>query len=129
MRAPIQDDINAYIKSGVLDAGGAHHNLSVDDKLMLIWGWTRQWGDRRTAHFARVSITTVKNYKFKVVHDPQRVFEELPLYTQLDSRKFQCRLCRDLRTTRVKVMRHILAHFLPPEIHIPAPLTRVARPL
>ncbi len=129
MRPPIQDDINAYIKSGVRDSGGSYRYLGVDDKLMIIWGFYREWGNRRTASFAKVSISTVKNYKFRIVHDPQSIFEEMPLYTQIDSRKFLCRLCRERRPTRVQVMRHILAHIFPPELWKPAPLTRVTKPV
>ena len=41
--------------------------------------------------FAGVGVTAVKNYKAKILQDPQWIFEELPLYTQIDSRKYLCR--------------------------------------
>ncbi len=129
MRPPILDDINAYIKTGVREVQTSHRFLSVDDKLMIIWGLSRSWGDKRTAHYTKVGLTAMKNYKSKIVHDPQSIFEELPLYTQIDSRKYMCRLCRERRPTRAQVMRHILAHIFPPEIYEVAPLTRVIRPL
>ena len=129
MRPPIQDDINAYIKSRVWEADGSYHYLTVDDKLMVIWGMLRQWGNKRTAHMMRVGVSTVRAYKAKIIQDPQGIFEELPLYTQLDSRKYLCRLCWEKRPTRAKVMRHILAHIFPIEIYEKAPLNRVVRPL
>lgn len=129
MRPPIQDDINAYIKSGVRDSGGSYRYLGVDDKLMLIWGIVRKWGNRRNATFAKVSISTVKNFRARIVHDPQSIFEDMPLYTQIDSRKYLCRLCRERRPTRTQVMRHILAHIFPPEIWKLAPLDRVSKPV
>ena len=50
-------------------------------------------------------------------------------YIQMDARKFQCRICGEIRTTRTKVMRHILAHFLPDEIARMAEVNIVERPL
>ena len=98
MRAPIQVDINAYIKSGVRDAEGSYPDCKM--------GYGAEVGKQTNGHFARVSATIIKNYEAKILQDPQSVFEELPLYTQLDSRKYQCRLCRERRPTRAQVMRH-----------------------
>ena len=129
MRAPIQDDINAYIKSGSRYTEGTFRYLTVDDKLMVIWGMARKWGNKRTARYVGVGIAAVKNYKARMLQDPQGIFEELPLYTQLDSRKYLCRLCRERRPTRAQIMRHIMAHIFPIEIYEKAPLNRVVRPV
>ena len=51
------------------------------------------------------------------------------LYIQMDGHKFQCRICGEIRTTRTKVMRHILSHFLPDDIARTAALNVVERPL
>ncbi|MCI0825936.1 MAG: hypothetical protein J4N90_14405, partial [Chloroflexi bacterium] len=69
------------------------------------------------------------SYKERVKRSPAVVFYELSLYIQMDARKFQCRICGEIRTTRTKVMRHILAHFLPDEIARMAEVNIVERPL
>ena len=95
----------------------------------MIWGWSRGWSANRIATAIKISERVIWNYKARVVRSPAVVFYQLSLYIQMDAHKFQCRICGEIRTTRTKVMRHILAHFLPDEIARTAALSVVERPL
>ena len=126
VRPPIIEDINHYIRSGVRDEP---RRLTVDDKLMIIWGLTRGWGEKHIATYLKMHRSTVRSYKVKIAEDPQIVFEQLPLYTRIEARKFRCRICGEHRPARVAVMRHVLMHFLPRDLALGSPLDRVEKPI
>ena len=97
VRPPIKEDINDYLKSGIRDRP---RHLTTHDKLIVIWGLVNRWSEINIAAYIGMSKSTVHSYKNKIVDHPQIVFEQLPLYTQIEARKFRCRICREQRPSR-----------------------------
>ena len=90
-------------------------HLSVEDKLVILWGLTNGWSVDRIATSLPAGYATVARYKSRVFEDPKVVFE-LPVVSTLGKHGYRCRLCGEERSKKVKVMRHVLAHVLPYEI-------------
>ena len=128
-RLPLLDiEVNKYIQSR-RTRDPKRRVIGADEKQAMIWGWSRGWSANRIATAIKISERVIWSYKERVKRSPAVVFYELSLYIQMDARKFQCRICGEIRTTRTKVMRHILAHFLPDEIARTAAVNVVERPL
>ena len=112
----ISSDVNGYFKR----LGQVKENnrgvLGAEEKLVIIWGMTRGWSKAKTACMIGRSTSAIARYKNRIVHRPQIVFDDMDLYSQLAERKWGCRICGEFRTTRTRIMRHVLAHFLPIEI-------------
>ncbi len=105
-----------------------HDRLDDDDKMLIVWGSSRGWTNKKIAMALPASQTTVKNYKAKVFYDPVSVFD-LPVLVETGPKAVRCRLCDETRGSRAKAMRHVLAHILPGEMARGVPLNRVAKPL
>ncbi len=125
-RPPIFAEIGDRIKNRPSRTKNAH--LSAEDKLLILWGISREWTIRQTAHTLPASPTTVKSYRQRISEDPLLVFE-LPLLKQASGKKQQCQLCGEERPSRARAMRHVLAHIFPYEIARDASLSEVVRPL
>lgn len=104
--------------------------MTLDDKLLIVWG---MWRGLTAPHLARRMKRhphTVQRYRRRVVMDPGVVFDDqLPLFHRQSGEGFICRFCGETRAGRMRVMRHVLAHFLPYEMARGARLGRVERPL
>ncbi len=125
-RPPIFAEIGDRIRSRPSRSKNAH--LSTEDKLLILWGTSREWTIRQISQALPASPTTVKTYRQRIFEDPLRVFE-LPVLRQMAGKKHQCQLCGEERPSRVRAMRHVLAHIFPYEIARDASLTDTVRPL
>ena len=90
--------------------------LGAEEKLVIIWGMIRGWSKAKTARMIGRSSSPIGRYKNRIAHNPQIVFDDMHLYSQLADRMWGCRICGEFRKTRTRIMHHILAHFLPIEI-------------
>ena len=52
-----------------------YSHLDDEDKMLILWGWSRGWTIRRTSEALPTSISAVKNYRSKVFENPALVFE------------------------------------------------------
>ena len=125
-RPPIFAEIGDHIRSRPSRSKNAH--LSTEDKLLILWGTSRDWTIRQISQALPASPTTVKTYRQRIFEDPLRVFE-LPVLRQMAGKKHQCQLCGEERPSRVRAMRHVLAHIFPYEIARDASLSDTVRPL
>lgn len=105
-----------------------HAHLDDDDKLVILWGLSRGWATGKIARALPASPGTVKNYRARIFDNPGLVFD-LPVLTQTGPRVHQCQLCGEDRPSRIKGMRHVLAHIFPYEVARDMPLDEVERPL
>ena len=112
----ISSDVTGYLKHLGRVKECNRSVLSTEEKLVIIWGFTRRWSKAKTASMIGRSTSAIARYKNRIVHRPQIVFDDLRLYSQLGDRKWGCRICGEFMKTRTRIMRHILAHFLPIEI-------------
>lgn len=112
----ISSDVNGYFKR----LGKVKENnrgvLGAEEKLVIIWGMTRGWSKAKTARMIGRSTSPIGRYIHRIVYRPHTVFDDLQLYSQIADRKWGCRICGEFMKTRTRIMRHILAHFLPMEI-------------
>ena len=107
----------------------AHYShLDDDDRLLILWGLYRGWSIRKTAETLPTSQSTVKNFRAKLFQDPAIVFE-IPVLKLTEPKSYQCSLCGETRPTRMKGMRHVLAHVLPYEVARDVPLDDCPKPL
>ena len=125
-RPPIWTEIGDRLKAPPPRAKNAH--LDDDDKLLILWGTSRGWSVKKIAQALPSSPTTVKNYRARIFDDPGLVFQ-LPVLVQIGPKVFQCQLCGESRPSRLKAMRHFLAHILPHEVARDVPLSGVERSL
>ena len=123
---PLMDQIGHRIPERPQRVKYAH--LDDDDKLLILWAWSRGWTVKRTAETLPTSLSTVKNYRSRAFEDPAIVFE-LPVLKLIGPKSHQCGLCGEIRPTRMKGMRHVLAHVLPYEVARDVPLDSFERPL
>jgi len=102
--------------------------LTVDDELAILGGLAE--GRTFTAIAKALSAVprTVSNYWKKIVADPTWVFH-LPVIHQTGRKGHQCELCAECLPTRIKAMRHVLAHLLPDDIAKHVPLSHIPKPL
>ncbi len=125
-RPPIFAEIGDRIKNR--PARNKNSHLSSEDKLLILWGTSRDWTIRHIAQALPASATTVKSYRQRIFDDPLLVFE-LPVLRQTAGKKQQCQLCGEERPSRVRAMRHVLAHIFPYEIARDISLSGSVRPL
>ena len=123
---PIMDVIGARVKDRPPRA--QRSRLDDDDKLVIIWGLSRGWSAEKIAQALPASGGTVKNFKAKIFDDPGVVFE-LPVLVQSGPRSHDCQVCGEVRGSRLKGMRHVLAHIMPFEMARDIPLGDVEKPL
>ena len=126
LKAPVLAEIGDRVKNR--PPRQRHDRLDDDDRLLILWGSSRGWTNKKIALALPASQTTVKNYKAKVFDDPVSVFN-LPVLVETGPKAHQCRLCGEHRGSRAKAMRHVLAHILPEEVARGVPLNSVAKPL
>ena len=105
-----------------------HAHLDDDDRLLVLWGLSRGWAAGKIARAVGCSPGTVKNYKNRIAQEPGQVFQ-LPVLVQTGVRLHQCQLCGETRPSRIKGMRHVLAHVFPYEVARDLPLDDVEKPL
>lgn len=105
-----------------------HAHLDDEDKLVILWGLSRGWAAGKIARALPASPGTVKNFKNRIFQDPGLVFQ-LPVLAQAGPKSHQCQLCGESRPSRMKAMRHVLAHFLPDEMARGVPLEHCQNPL
>lgn len=105
-------------------AGGIKHWLTGEDRLFLLWGWMEGWSSARAARELPCSPATVREVHLDFIFDLNLVFE-LPVMLQVAPRQFRCQYCCEIRPSRSKCMRHILAHFLGNDWARTAPIENV----
>ncbi len=105
-----------------------HAHLDDDDKLVILWGLSRNWAAGKIARTVGCSPGTVKTFKDRIFDDPGLVFL-LPVMVQAGSRVHQCQICGETRTTRTKGMRHVLNHIFPFEVARDMPMNEIEKPL
>ena len=125
-KPPVLDEIGERVKNR--PPRQMHDRLDDDDRLLILWGASRGWTNRKIAMALPASQTTIKNFRARIFNDPVSVFN-LPVLVETGPKAHQCRLCGEIRGSRAKAMRHVLAHILPEEIARGVPLNRVAKPL
>ena len=123
---PVFDLIGDRVKDRPPRAKNSH--LDDDDKLVILWGWSRGWTIKRTAETLPTSQSTVKNYRSRVFEDPATVFE-LPILKLVGPKSHECGLCGESRSSGTRAMRHVLAHVLPHEVARDTPLGNCLKPL
>ena len=105
-------------------AKGTRHWISNEDRLYVLWWWSKGWTLTRTAEGVPCSPMTVRNIRVEFMRNPHLIFK-LPVLLQVGPRAYQCQFCTEIRPTRTKCMRHILAHFLPLEWAKTAPVEEI----
>ena len=103
-------------------------HLDDDDRLLIVYGLSRGWSAGKIADALPASISTIKNFKARISDDPVSVFD-LPVLVQSGPRSHDCQICGEGRGSRVKGMRHVLAHVLPYEVARDMPLGDAEKPL
>ena len=126
LRAPVLAEIGDRVKNR--PPRQKYDHLDDDDKLLILFGTARAWTIKGIALTLPASQTTVKNFRAKIFDDPASVFE-LPVLVETGPKAHQCRLCGESRGSRIKAMRHVLAHILPEEIARGVPLDGLHKPL
>ena len=125
-RAPVLTEIGDRVRSR--PPRQKHDHLDDDDKMLILWGTSHGWTIKKIALTLPASQTTVKNFRAKIFEDPASVFE-LPVLVTTGPKSHQCRLCGESRGSRIKAMRHVLAHILPEEIARGMALDSLRNPL
>ena len=123
---PIMEVIGDRVRNRPPRAKNAH--LDDDDKLVILWGLSRGWSAGKIAKALPASISTIKNYKSRIMDDPGLVFD-LPVLVQSGPRTHDCQICGGSRASRIKGMRHVLAHVFSIEVARDIPLGDLAKPL
>ena len=126
LKAPVLAEIGDRVKNR--PARQKHDRLDDDDKLLILFGTARAWTIKKIALTLPASQTTVKNFRTRIFDDPVSVFD-LPVLMETGPKAHQCRLCGEIRVSRTKAMRHVLAHILPEEIARGVPLDGLHKPL
>ncbi len=127
---PKQPPIMAVIGDRVKDRPERvkHAHLDDEDKLLILWGLSRNWSAGKIARVLPASPGTVNNFKTRIFDDPGLVFQ-LPVLVQTGPRVHQCQICGETRPSRIKGMRHVLSHIFPREVARDIPLDGVEKPL
>ena len=123
---PIMAVIGDRVRNRPPRAKNAH--LDDDDRLVILYGLSRGWSAAKIAEALPASEGTVKSYKAEIVDEPGLVFD-LPVLVQSGPRSHDCQICGESRGSRVRGMRHVLAHVFPYEVARDAPLGDVEKPL
>jgi hypothetical protein len=89
-------------------------HLTNDDRLFIIWCWSRGMLSSAVAAQVKCSHDTVLNYRSEVFREPYRVFD-LPVGSKQGQRKYVCRLCGDAERSETICKKHVLRHFMPKE--------------
>jgi len=127
---PKQPPIMAVIGDRVKDRPPRVKNAHLDgeDKLLILWGLSRNWSAGKIARTLPASPGTVNNFKIRIFDNPGLVFQ-LPVLVQTGPRVHQCQICGETRPSRIKGMRHVLSHIFPREMARDMPLEEVEKPL
>ena len=104
--------------------GGVKHWLTGEDRLFILCAWMEGWTSARTARELPCSPATIRKIKLEFIFDLNMVFE-LGVMQQVAPRQFQCNYCCEIRPSRSKCMRHVLAHFLSNDWARTAPIEQV----
>lgn len=102
----------------------ARHRLRDEDRLFMLWAWSRGWSAGHAACGVPCSGRIARLYRQEVMDNPGSIFV-LPVLLQIGPRKFQCQFCTETRVTRLKCMRHVLAHILPINYAKTAPIEHI----
>ena len=89
--------------------------LSEREKLYILWARSQGLSYRRIAAGLNATTNTVHQHYQALISDPVLLFE-LPVLCQAGAKGYECQFCRAYRQGRIKAMRHVLAHFVDPEI-------------
>jgi hypothetical protein len=112
---PIIPGLIARRKSGDVPPRKLFTRLSVDDKLVILWGMYREYSMRHISRSLPCAIDTVRRYRNDVYEDPLLAFE-IPVYIQAGTKKFRCAFCASTKPNKSTIIRHVLSHIVPSEI-------------
>ena len=99
-------------------AQDAHAWLNAEEERFIVWALRERWSAARIGRALGVNEATVRRFRRRFWHDP-RLLLELGLYEMAGRTRedaFRCLVCGDRVRKRREVERHILAHFLDPEV-------------
>ena len=102
-------------KNGDVPARTLWMPLSVDDKLIILWGLYREYSNKNISRMLPCGVDTVRRYKSSIYSDPLGVFD-LPVYIQQGSKRFKCTFCSSQKPNKGTIIRHVLSHVVPMEI-------------
>ena len=102
-------------RAGLLQKRTPYALLTVDDKLLALWGMYRGYSMASNSRFTNVGIDTLRKLRDTVFEDPLSIFE-LPVYIQQGQKKFRCNFCSGVKMTKTLMIRHVLAHIIPYEM-------------
>ena len=121
--SPIEERLKERVPR-VKSPDGRTRQLSMLDELMIVWGWAEGLSGSEIARRIPCHQTWVYEFKKDAIADLRRIFD-LPVLLQLGPRKFQCQICSETRPTRIRAMRHVLAHIMSQEWAMTAPVDQI----
>ena len=89
--------------------------LTVDDKLLLLWGMYREYSLRQIGIFVSCATESVRKYRDTIFDDPLLIFE-LPVFVQQGPKIFRCNFCGAHKESKSHIIRHVLSHVVPAEM-------------
>ena len=95
--------------------------ITVEDKMAILWMLAHDWSILRICGQINSAYNTVFFFRQGMIKDPS-IIAKLPVIDVKGKRKFQCRLCRAVRPTRIGCLRHVMSHVLPLEVARDYPL-------
>ena len=104
--------------------GGVKSWLNHQDCLYILWWWSQGWTNTRIAEGVPCCASTVRKVQVELIEDLDFLFK-LPIMFQVGPRQYECQFCTQIRSVRVRCMRHILSHFFPIEWAETAPVEKV----
>lgn len=113
-RPDVFSDIGSSVEK-IRDAPKKKRPLTDDERLFILWGKSKRYGEPQIASIMGRNRGTVTNYVRQMQANPLIIFEER-VYDIVGKKRYRCRFCHDQRETEMRIQRHVLAHFVPYEI-------------
>ena len=89
--------------------------LTVDDKLLLLWGMYREYSLRQIGVLVNCAAESVRKYRDIVFDNPLIIFD-LPVYVQQAPKIYRCNFCGAHKEAKAVIIRHVLSHVVPSEM-------------
>jgi hypothetical protein len=121
-RPPIVDLIGPELAN--LPRRQKRQRLTQKDEMYILWARSQGLSFRTIAARLNATTNTIHRHYQELISEPELIFE-LPVLRQTGPKTYECVFCGASRQGRVRSMRHVLAHFLPPEIAAGADLTGI----
>jgi hypothetical protein len=112
-RSPVVDIIGPELAD--LPRRQKRQRLTEQDKMYILWARSQGLSYRRIAAALNATTNTIHQHYQALISDPVLLFE-LPVLRQTGAKTYECQFCGTSRQGRIRAMRHVLAHFVDPEI-------------